>query len=257
MSTDIERSISDSLEVNDVLLPHLPLLLQDLWVLGSSVDQILEVVGTLGLPNDSKVLDLGCGKGGVSIQLAAKYGFHVVGIDGMIPFLNEAKKKSVEYKVSQLCEFINQDINEFVLQEHEFDLVILAALGGIFGSFGHSVGKLRTQIRSGGYMIIDDGFLRKSDSHKRKGYEHYKNYETTLQELLAFNDHLIKEVSTSAVSKKINEEYMNFIRKRGYELIQKLPELENEIRSYIRLQEEECEVLENEIEGALWVIQKG
>ncbi|MBA4311776.1 MAG: hypothetical protein C0417_04005 [Chlorobiaceae bacterium] len=257
MLANSEKSIADSLEVNKRLLPHMPFLLQDLWVLGSSADQIIEVVGSLkSLSPLKKILDIGCGKGAVSIQLVARYGFQAVGIDAMSPFLEEAEKKGSERNVSHLCQFINQDIREYVSNDHDYDLVILAALGGIFGSFQNTIAKMRTQVHSGGFMIIDDGYLKKGNHLNRKSYGHYKNYDNTIWELTFFGDRIINQVDTSEVSKNINREYLDLIKRRGEELISKHRELKKDINDYIRLQEEECDVLENDIEGALWVIRK-
>lgn len=258
MSDRIEKSISNFWEVDKHLLPYMPFLLQDLWALGSSVDYINDIVGSLNLhPNLKNVLDLGCGKGAVSIRIASEFGFQVVGIDVMAEFLEDARKKAIENDVSHLCLFINQDIMEYVSVEHGFDLVILASLGGIFGSFKNTIAKLRTQVRSGGYMLVDDGYLRESVSMNRKGYEHYRNHEDTIKELTAFNDILLEEINTTALSLKINHEYLNAIRKRGSELIDEHPELEDDIKSYIHLQAEECDLIKNHIEGALWLLQKG
>jgi cyclopropane fatty-acyl-phospholipid synthase-like methyltransferase len=258
MTLQTEQSIADSLEVDKKLLPYIPSLLQDLWALGSSVDCIIDVVGSLTLPPaQTKLLDLGCGKGAVSIQSASKLGLKVVGVDRMTAFLEDARQKATEYHVSHLCEFINQDIMEFVSAEHGFDLVILASLGGIFGSFKNTIAILRTQIRSGGYILIDDGYLRKADSLKRKGYEHYKNHEDTIKELTACGDLLLQEINTTDASLKINDEYMISIEQRGKELVAQYPELEDSINAYIHLQAEECDVINNQIEGALWLLQKG
>jgi cyclopropane fatty-acyl-phospholipid synthase-like methyltransferase len=252
-----EKSIAESLEVSKRLLPHIPFLLQDLWVLGSSVDQIIEVVGSLkSLSPLKKILDIGCGKGAVSIQLVARYGFQAVGIDAMTSFLEDAEKKASEHNVSHLCQFINQDIDEYVSNDHDYDLVILAALGGIFGAFKNTIAKLRTQIHTGGFIIIDDGYLKKHNHLDRKGYGHYKNYDDTARELTLFGDQILNQVNTLEVSKNINREYLELIKLRGAELISKHPELKKDIDDYIRLQAEECDVLDNEIEGALWVIRK-
>ena len=89
MSDCTRQSVADSLESEIKLLPYMPYLLQDLWALGSSVDQILDLFSTLPLSyGAAKVLDLGCGKGAVSVQIASKFGFEVVGIDAMPEFLN-------------------------------------------------------------------------------------------------------------------------------------------------------------------------
>ncbi|MBI5021316.1 MAG: class I SAM-dependent methyltransferase [Ignavibacteriales bacterium] len=253
-----EKSIADSLEVNKKLLPHIPFLLQDLWVLGCSENQIIDAVASLNSLSPLKnILDIGCGKGAVLIKLVAKLGFQAVGIDAMTPFLKDAKKKASEHNVSHLCQFINQDIYEYVSNDHDYDLVILAALGGIFGSFKNTIAKLRTQIHTGGFIIIDDGYLKKDNHLDRKGYGHYKNYDNTIQELTYFGDRIINQIDTSEVSKNINREYLDLIKRRGEELTSKHGELKKDIDGYIQLQAEECDVLETDIKGELWVIQKG
>jgi ubiquinone/menaquinone biosynthesis C-methylase UbiE len=257
MSDNPHQSVADSLEVDKKLLPYMPYLLQDLWALGSSVDQILDLFSTLPLsPGTVKVLDLGCGKGAVSVQIASKFGFHVVGVDALPEFLKEAHKKSSEYQVSDLCTFIEQDILTYVIDEHDFDLVLLASLGGIFGSNKNTVKKLRTQVRPGGYMIIDDGYLKKREVLTRKGYGHYRNYEKTVEELTMFNDLLLSEISTTEVSVKINDEYLKVIESRSIELIDQCPELEKDLNSYVNVQREECDILSSELEGMIWVLKK-
>ncbi len=257
MSDQIKQSIADSLEAGQNLLPHMDYLLQDLWALGSSVDQILDGVVSLDLKsNQTRILDLGCGKGAVSIQIAERFGFQAVGVDVMDSFLKDARGKAAEHGVSPLCRFIKQDMRDYVSNEHDFDLVILASLGGILGSFKDTVGQLRTQVRQGGYMMIDDGYLRNVPILSRKGYGHYRNHEESIRELTAFHDLLVREISTTDFSLEINALYLQVIEKRGGELIKLHPELKKDVEDYIRLQAEECEVINNEIEGALWLIQK-
>jgi SAM-dependent methyltransferase len=249
--------VADSLEVDKKLLPYMPYLVQDLWALGSSVDQILDLFNTLPLsPGRAKVLDLGCGKGAVSVQIASKFGFHVVGVDALPEFLKDAHKKSSEYQVSNLCTFIEQDILAYVSDRRSFDVVILASLGGIFGSNKNTIKKLRTQVRPGGYIVIDDGYLKKREFLSRKGYEHYRNYEKTVEELVMFNDLLLSEISTAEVSLKINNEYLKVIENRVIELIGEYPELEQDLSRYLDDQREECGVLNNELEGMIWVLKK-
>ena len=130
----------------------------------------------------------------------------------MNAFIDEALDKAKDYKVAHLCRFIKQDITEYIRHEHNnFDLVILAALGGIFCSITNTVAYLRTQIRPGGYILIDDGYLKKDQLINRKGYKHYKNHEDTITELTAFNDSIIKEVNTTKLSLQINNEYLKSI----------------------------------------------
>jgi len=257
MTDDIDQSISNSLEADKQLLGYMPFLLQDMWALGCSVEDIIAVVGSLKLtPKSTGILDLGCGKGAVCVKIASEYQFKAVGVDAMSAFLQDAVQKAEEYNVSHLCQFIERDIREYVSVKHDFVVVILASLGGIFGSIKNTVSKLRTQIRSGGYMVIDDGYLKEKMSLERKGYEHYRNYEETVSELTSFGDQLVREIDTSDFSRALNDKYLKLIQKRGEELIGKHPQLERKIRSYIQLQSEECEVLNSEVVGTLWVVQK-
>ena len=125
MPENSKQSIADSLETEEKLLPHMPYLLQDMWALGSSVDQILDLITTFDLPTDqATLLDLGCGKGAVSVQAAARFGFKVTGIDAMPEFLEFARQKSAEYRVSNLCTFIEKDIHAYVKNSKEFDYLV-------------------------------------------------------------------------------------------------------------------------------------
>lgn len=256
MGNETNESIANSLEANEKLLPYMPYLLQDLWALGSSIDKIILAISELQLSNSNiKVLDLGCGKGAVSIKVASKFGFNVDGIDAMKKFLKDARCKAREYGVSHFCNFIEDDIIDYTKMEHDYDIVILASLGGIFGSNSQTIEILRNQIKSGGFILIDDGYLKKGNSINRKGYEYYRNYETTLAELSVFNDQLISQISTTDISREINNEYLELIGNRIKELSIKNPQLEKDLHNYLDVQKEECEILDIEIEGMLWVLK--
>ncbi len=257
MNDNTKQSVANSLEAEKRLLPYMSYLLQDLWALGSSVDQILDLFNTLPISSDTvKVLDLGCGKGAVSVQIASNFGFDVTGVDAMPEFLKDANKKSSEYQVSGLCTYIEQDILTYVIDKHNFDIVILASLGGIFGSNKKTIKNLRTQVRPGGYMIIDDGYLKKKEFLSRKGYSHYRNYEKTVEELTMFKDRLLTEIPTTEVNIEINDEYLKVIENRSIELIDQYPELEKDLNNYLDLQREECDILNSELTGMIWVLEK-
>ncbi len=257
MQDQSQKSVANSLEVEIKLLKYMPYLLQDLWALGSSVNQILDLIKALPLALDkTKVLDLGCGKGAVSVQIASRFGCKVVGVDAMPEFLEVANKKSSEYMVSDICTFIEQDILTYVKESHSFDIVILASLGGIFGTNKKTIKLLRTQVKPGGYIVIDDCYLKKKKVLNRKGYSHCRDYKTTVDELKAFNDCLVTEISTNEASKNINAEYIKLIEQRSIELVEKNPDLENDLNKYIALQREECAILDSEFEGRIWVLKK-
>ncbi len=252
-----QKSVADSLETKPALLVHMPYLLQDLWSLGSSVEPICQMVGKLNLKSGGMgILDLGCGKGAVGIKIASACGIKVTGIDLMQEFLMDAREKAKTFSVSHLCTFITADIHRYVKSPHFFELVILASLGGIFGSIKQTIKILRTQVVERGYIIIDDGFLKSKKRINRRGYSHYRNHEETIKALTMFGDQLLEEVDTSAVNSEINWQYLEKITNRARELIARLPELRGELEAYIRLQADECTIIDNEIQSTLWLLQK-
>ena len=62
---------------------------------GEEVDRVLEGISLAG----KKVLDIGCGAGGITMRLAATHqAGHVTGIDVEAPVLNVARKRLAENK---------------------------------------------------------------------------------------------------------------------------------------------------------------
>ena len=66
MNDDLARQVAASLDAPPELLPLLPELLADLRSLSGPVETLLDVIRGLGLPADSRALDLGCGKGALA-----------------------------------------------------------------------------------------------------------------------------------------------------------------------------------------------
>jgi hypothetical protein len=77
---------------------------------------------------------------------------------------------------------------------HASDLQCAAALGVPFGDLVRTVGLLRQPVCSGGWLVIDDGFLAHSSTTERPGYAYDRSHEATLRALTARGDDLAQEV---------------------------------------------------------------
>jgi len=257
MTDKFKKELSESLDITTDLLPYLPELVTDLWALGSSPELIIKILKPLSLPASSRILDLGCGKGVVSIALARQFGFNTVGIDGMKAFLEEARDYAIQHKVNHLCQFIYMDIHEAVKNYTNYDIVIYASIGGTLGSYKKIVGKIRGCIKPGGLMIIDDGFLKGSTKIKMEGYGHYISYENTIAQLTSHGDKILEEIIVDPEEiQKMDQEYTRFLSKRAANLAKKKPELKDKLAWYMKNQEEACHILEKDIEGVIWLIQR-
>lgn len=153
MHNDLEREMVAALEVAPQLVPFVPELLADIWVLGSWPEKIVKMLMPLGLAAEkTRVLDLGCGKGSVGIALAREIGFRIRGVDIFNPFLQEARERASGFDVAHLCEFECADIGKTIDRYEGFDVVIYAALGwGVLGGVGSAFGNCAR--RSGGEVI--------------------------------------------------------------------------------------------------------
>lgn len=252
MVTSTEEKLAKSLTAETTeLLPYLPCLLQDLWELGSSPRDIIHLMSKhMMVTQDTRVLDLACGKGAVSVHVARETGCSLKSIDLMPEFINYARQKAVEYGVESLCEFVVGDITEAVKTEKGYDAVILGAVGDVLGSPEETINKLKNTIKPGGYLIIDDAY-----GEKGVAFDHYSREEWVdifgktsvmlLDELIIDDDEL----------KELNQEQQGFITKRAEELKKKHPEKATLFDSYLQSQQAEVEQLENEISGVTMLLQ--
>ena len=257
MGKKLDASVAKSLEMEGPLLPFVPELLKGMWSLGSAPNLVVDILGPLGLEASStKILDLGCGKGAVSITLARDLGFHAVGIDACRPFLKEAESRAAEFGVSHLCRFELADMRTYVKNAVDFDVVIFASVGGILGRFDRTVGYLRKTVRPGGYMVIDEGFVKGKKRLDRAGYEHLFPHRDTLEQLSSHGDRMLKEILMEEEIVEMNRVYMDVIRKNAQTLVKRNPEIREHVLDYIRNQEEECEVIDKNFTGAVWLLQR-
>jgi 2-polyprenyl-3-methyl-5-hydroxy-6-metoxy-1,4-benzoquinol methylase len=250
---ELKRSVARTLDSSEAFVPHLPELLQDLWSMGSPPERILEILKPLNLArNKTRVLDLGCGKGAVAVTLARNLGFRVLGIDGCREFIEDGRKKAAEFGVEALCDFKVEDIRQSVKALQNYDVAIYASVGHVLGSPSERIGKLRGCVRPGGYILIDDGYLK-----VEADYYEYLPHDETVSQLKNYGDRLLKEiVHPDEELTALDREYFRLIKRRGGLMIKRRPDLKALVRDYINNQEQECEKMERCFRSATWLLQR-
>lgn len=150
------------------LIPFLPYLLQDLWELGADPEVCLSLLRRHGAEGEAiRLLDLGCGKGAVSIRLCKAFQCRAKGIDLLPAFVAAAQEKAVEWGVSELCEFVEGDANAALQTERGYDLVVVGAIGDVLGPPRETLRKVRGALRPGGYVLMDEAYLREAPPDAR------------------------------------------------------------------------------------------
>ena len=255
-----EQKLAGSLTAETTaLIPYLPYLLQDIWELGSSPhDMTCLIKDNIAINSGTKIIDLGCGKGAVSISLCKELGVRVKGVDLLPAFIEEAGVKAKEQGVNHLCEFVVQDINETVKVEREYDIAILGAVGDVLGEPAKTLNKLKSVVRRKGYLLIDDAYLVGEQDDVR-----YQNYEylTLPQWKMLFQEadlELIADITyeNTIVDDDVNDYNNRMIRKRADELTEKYPDKKDIFEGYVKSQEMECDDLDDVIVGATWLLKR-
>ncbi|MBU0528578.1 class I SAM-dependent methyltransferase [bacterium] len=252
----IEESVVTAMDGSDKeLFPYLPYILQDLWEIGADPGVIIKLISKhFANCADLKVLDLGCGKGAVSVRVAKNLGCSCYGVDAIPEFIVFAQQKAIEFKVGHLCTFETCDIREKVKDLTRYDIVILGAIGPVFGDYFTTLSTLSKCINENGIFIIDDGYINDNSDYSHplmfKKSSIIKQIDKAGMKLVE-NDIMDREDIIDS-----DDYIFDNLKKRCYELIEKYPDKQNLFLDYIKKQEIENDVLENKVIGTTMVIKK-
>jgi SAM-dependent methyltransferase len=259
MSLNDQQQVAQAFGVTPELVPLLPELLADIWVLGSWPGRIVELLREFtALPRKAGVVELGCGKGAVAVPVAQELDFRVLGIDLCPPFIEEAEARAASAGVADLCRFQTGDLRDAVQTLAGYDVALLAGVGaGVLGDFARCVGEMRRIVRRGGYLVIDDGFLNEATRSNRPGYEYYRSRDDTVLELTSHGDRLVRELLVPRGElEEYNQRNTDLIRSRTKEIAKRRPELAEALSLYVQSEEAECEFLEARTTPAVWLLER-
>lgn len=252
----LEESVVTAMDGSDKeLFPFLPYIMQDLWEIGADPDAIIRLISRQFKKYDNlKVLDLGCGKGAVSVKVSQKLGCTCYGIDAITEFIAFARQKAAEFGVNHLCTFETGDIREKVKDLSDYDVVILGAIGPVFGDYFSTLSALAECVNDNGVFIIDDGYINDDSDFS---HPLMFKYSGILRQIEKAGMQLIENETMDRDDIKDSDDYIfDKLKKRCCELIEKYPDKKKLFLDYIKKQETENDVLENKVIGTTMVIKK-
>ena len=237
------------------LFPFLPYILQDIWEIGADPDAMIRLIKKhCNNLAKLKILDLGCGKGAVSVKVSREFGCTCYGIDAIPEFIELARQKANELKLDHLCKFETGDIREKVEDLSGYDVVILGAIGPVFGDYFSTLSTLAKCISKNGIFIIDDGYIEDGSDFVHpmmvKRSDLLRQIEKAGMRLLE-DDIMDKEAI-----KDSDDQIFGNLKKRCHELIDQFPDKQALFLNYIKNQEIENDVLENKVITTTMVIRK-
>ena len=263
----LEESIAAAMDAQQdtAIIPFLPYIFQDFWELGTPPELVINLIQKncnnrstkceLSEANYSSlnVLDLGCGKGAVSVKLAAALKCNCFGIDAIPEFIEASKEKAKEYGVDTLCRFEVGDVRKKIEELDKFDVIIFGATGHIFDDYYTALTTLSKHLTDEGVVIIEEAFIDDASTFQHPPIlprkELLKQFERAGMKLI---DETVGSYSDFADSTK----EMEYMQARCKELKVKYPEKSSLFDNYVQNQASEYDVLENKMSGSIMVLKK-
>lgn len=253
----IEESIAAAIDAQQdtAIIPFLPYIFQDFWELGTSPEMVIGLIQK-HCKNYSNlhILNLGCGKGAVSVKIAVALNYHCFGIDAIPEFIVTAKEKATEYSMEELCRFEEGDLRVKIKELDKFDIIILGATGPVFGDYYTTLTAISKHLTDKGIVIIEEAYIDDTSIYQHPAYLLRKDL---LKQFKRAGMELVDEIvcNYSEIADISNE--MENISKRCNELIAKYPPKVSLFENYIQKQVTENNALENNLSGSTMVLKKG
>ncbi len=251
-----DEMVAYALEIDVELLAFAPELLADLDVLGADATLIVEALRELGVSEHSTVIDLGCGKGGVTIAIAEALGCPVVGVELFEPFLGIARAAAETAGVGALCQFVHGSIGDLAGTIETADAVVFAALGDVLGPLDVTMTLIRRYAKPGGYVVVNDCYLRDVASPAFPGFENYTNLAGTRRRLTACGDDLVLEFLERSGTDTADIDEAALLATRAAALAARHPHLAAAFHDFARSQHDEYEYLDEHTSGAVWAVRR-
>jgi len=124
----------------------------------AKVERFLDL---LPLDASSRVLDLGCGRAELALRIIERFGARVLAIDNSSLMLDAARERAEWTGALGRLHLDNVDIAEFQADPETFHLTVMLGAGGIPGGMAGICRHLKSWTKSGGYVMIGEGFWGK------------------------------------------------------------------------------------------------
>lgn len=176
--------------VENEMVHLLPQIIDPFGIMNPWVREIPEIFRGLHLKPGQIVLDIPCGKGGVSVPLAKKYGVTVFGYDIVEGFVKQAVALAHQQEVSQFCHFEVKALQEIVRHKNICDVLLWIAPPHLWKTSRVTLKQLRNCVKNGGIVFVADAYLYRPS----KMFENYETLDAMNDGFTFFGDTLLQFV---------------------------------------------------------------
>lgn len=245
------RDVARSVDAPPALIPVLPRLFKGLDGLGCMAITTARLLKAAGVGSRSRVIDVGCGKGAVAVELAKRTGCRVVGIDACEAFVEAAQSLAERRGVAQRCEFRAGDLHELARPSRRCDAAIMLNVRPL----EEAVPLVRAIVRPGGLYAIDDVVLT-TRSRSLVGVSALKREEARAL-ITSTGDAIVCEfVPSAARVARLNRSLHQRIALNARAIGRERPALRSHLREFLRRLREANRQLTGPIRPAIWVVRR-
>ena len=122
-------------------------------------DVLADLLCVLPLREGARVLDIGCGRGGLALRLAERFKAHILGVDTDETALADARAAARRGGLSARTEFHCMPALDLPPGEPA-DLAVCVAASHACGGYEAALDFLRERVRPGGYMLLGEGYWK-------------------------------------------------------------------------------------------------
>src|SRR4030042_676297 len=108
-----------------------------------------------GLPEKPKILDIGCGPGRQTMELARLSGGKITALDNHQPFLDKVRKDADALGLSPHIETLNQDMKAMDFETGSFDVIWAEGALTLMG-FENGLKTCRPLLKEKGYLGVTE-----------------------------------------------------------------------------------------------------
>ncbi len=154
------------------------------------------------LPENPKVLVIGCGKGKSVFYLAEKHGFQVIGIDIAKKTIELAQKMAKGRNSESKVDFMIADAHDLPFEDKMFDIVVTEYMA-YFLDMGRALEEFKRVLRPGGFLGFNELML--DPQVPRDKHEEIKRV-----------GEMFKEISGYTLRIPTRDEYTNWMEEKGF-----------------------------------------
>lgn len=129
---------------------------------GSGVDTTKAFAMCGDLPGAPRILEIGCGSGVTSVELAQISGGHVTATDIHQPYLDEVNRKARALGIGEQVTTVRADMADLPFDPESFDLIWSEGAAYIMG-LEKALAHWKRFLTPGGYLVVSEAVIHRDD----------------------------------------------------------------------------------------------